>query len=72
MKSISIKLPEPLLEATRRMAEALGLSRSEYIRTALQEMNRRATERLRVQRLADVSRRVRDGARRLRRSPAAR
>lgn len=59
MRPVTIKLPEPLLQASTRVAETLGLSRSEYIRRAVEEMNRRVTARLRAERLAAVSRRVR-------------
>ncbi len=59
MKAISLKLPDELLEASGRVAEALGLSRTEYIRRAISEANRRAEERQRDTRMAEVSQRVR-------------
>ena len=60
MRAISLKLPEELLEASSRVAEALGLSRTEYIRQAITEANRRVEERQRATRMVEVSHRVRD------------
>ena len=59
-KAISLKLPEELLAASTRVAEALGITRTEYIRNAIEDANRRMTARERATRLADASRRVRD------------
>ncbi len=59
MRAISLKLPDELLETSTRVAEALGLSRTEYIRRAIAEANRRAEERQRATRMAKVSLRVR-------------
>jgi len=59
MSAISLKLPDDLLEASKRCAVALRLSRMAYIRRALERMNRETQTRLRARRLADVSRRVR-------------
>ena len=59
MAAISLKLPDDLLHASRECAEALRLPRAEYIRRALKRMNRETRARLRAQRLAEVSRRVR-------------
>jgi hypothetical protein len=58
--AISLKLPEDLLEASGRCAEALQLTRAEYIRRALEQMNRETRAQLRARRLRDVSRKVRD------------
>ena len=55
MTAISLKLPEELLDVSGRCAEALGMSRAEYIRRAIERMNRET----RAKRLAEVSRRVR-------------
>jgi len=60
MRLISVKLPEELLRASTRIAEAVGLTRAEYIRRALEEANRRTERRLRAKRLGDASRRVRE------------
>jgi predicted transcriptional regulator len=59
MSAISLKLPDDLLEASRRCAGALKLSRAAYIRRAVEHMNRETQARLRARRLADASRRVR-------------
>ncbi len=59
MGAISIKLPDDLLETSGRCAEALNLSRAEYIRRAIERMNRTTRARLRAKRLAEVSRKVR-------------
>jgi metal-responsive CopG/Arc/MetJ family transcriptional regulator len=59
MESISLKLPEDLLKASDRCARALGLPRAEYIRRALERMNREAEARERAERLAVASRKVR-------------
>ena len=59
MGAISLKLPDDLLETSGRCAESLKLSRAEYIRRALERMNRETRARLRTKRLAEVSRKVR-------------
>ncbi len=59
MSAISLKLPDDLLEASKRCAGALRLSRAAYIRRALERMNLETQARLRARRLADASRRVR-------------
>lgn len=59
MNAISLKLPEGLLEDAGRCAEALQLTRAEYIRRALERMNRDTRQRLRARRLTDASRKVR-------------
>lgn len=59
MDAISLKLSKELLEASNRYAEALELPRAEYIRQAIVRMNRETHKRLRAQRLAEVSRKVR-------------
>jgi hypothetical protein len=59
MTGISLKLPDRLLEASRRCASALRLSRAEYIRRAIERMNRETKAQLRARRLAEVSRKVR-------------
>jgi hypothetical protein len=59
MAVISLKLPDPLLEASARCAGALRLSRAEYIRRAIERMNRDTGARIRAERLSQVSRKVR-------------
>ncbi len=65
MTAISLKLPDDLLEASGEYAQALHLSRAEYIRRAIERMNQETRVRLRAQRLAEASRRVRDESRRV-------
>ena len=59
MEAISLKLPEDLLKASGQCAGALGLSRAEYIRRAMETMNRKTHASLRAKRLAEASRKVR-------------
>ena len=60
MGAISLKLPDELLAASGECAAALHLSRAEYIRRAVEQLNRATRAELRAKRLAEVSRRVRD------------
>ncbi len=59
MGAISLKLPEDLLETSGRCAGALKLSRAEYIRRAIERMNRETRARIRAKRMAEASRKVR-------------
>jgi metal-responsive CopG/Arc/MetJ family transcriptional regulator len=59
MTAISLKLPAELLRASSRCADARKLSRAEYIRRAIERMNAETEARLRAERLAAVSRKVR-------------
>jgi metal-responsive CopG/Arc/MetJ family transcriptional regulator len=59
MESISLKVPEDLLGSSDRYARALGIPRAEYIRRAIERMNREAETRIRAERMARVSLRVR-------------
>ena len=59
MDAISLKLPADLLRASARCAEALGMSRAEYIRRAVEDMNRRQEEASRSRQMAEASHRVR-------------
>lgn len=58
-EAISLKLPDDLLQESDRLAGELNISRAEYIRTALEESNRRLLRQARRQRMQDASRRVR-------------
>ncbi len=60
MRSIALKLPEDLMEESGRLAGTLHVSRAEYIRIAIRRMNHSTEARIRAERLAEVSRRVRD------------
>ena len=59
MKSISLKLPEHVLDSSDRCARALGITRAEYIRRAIERMNREAEARALAERMARASRKVR-------------
>jgi hypothetical protein len=59
MDAISLKLPVGLLKASGRCARALGMSRAEYIRHAIERMNREGEASARAARLAKASRKVR-------------
>ena len=59
MGAISLKLPDDLLEASGRCAKALRMPRAEYIRRAIERMNRETRARLRHKRIAEASRKVR-------------
>jgi len=65
MESISLKLPQDLLETSERCAKALGIPRAEYIRRAIERMNREAEARARAERIAGASRKVRKESMRL-------
>ncbi len=71
MGAISLKLPEEILEASRRCAGTLHLSRSAYIRRAIERMNRQTEALLRAKRLADASKKVRKESMRVNRAFAA-
>jgi len=59
MRTISLNLPEDVLEASARAAEALRLSRASYIRAAVERMNREVEEQQRAARMARASRKCR-------------
>lgn len=60
MGLISLKLSDDLLQASGECAAVLRLSRAAYIRRAIERMNGATRAQLRTERLAEVSRRVRD------------
>lgn len=59
MRAVSLKLPDDVLEASRRCADTLHLSRAAYIRRAIERMNRQTQTMLRARRLAEASKKVR-------------
>ena len=71
MGAISLKLPEDLLETSRRCADTLHLSRAAYIRRAIERMNRQTQALLRAKRLAEASKTVRKESMRVNREFAA-
>lgn len=60
VESISLKLPAELLKTSERCARAVGIPRAEYIRRAIERMNREAEARARAERMVRASRRVRE------------
>ena len=62
MTPISLKLPDELMQSSSDCARALRISRAEYIRRAIERMNRETRARLLAERLAVVSRRDREEA----------
>jgi predicted transcriptional regulator len=71
MGAISLKLPEDILETSRRCADTLNLSRAAYIRRAIERMNRQTQALLRARRLAEASKKVRKESMRVNREFAA-
>ena len=59
MESISLKLPEQMLKASRRNAQAFRLSRAEYLRRAIEKMNTEAEAQLLAERMTRASLKVR-------------
>lgn len=59
MGGISLKLPDKLLELSGQCAKTLRLTRSEYIRRAIERMNRETRSVVRAKRLAEASKKVR-------------
>ena len=55
MKTISLNLPEEVLDASSAAAEALRLSRAAYIRKAIERMNHETAARLRAEKMAQAS-----------------
>ena len=60
MPGISLNLSEELINTSKDCARALRISRAEYIRRAIEQMNRETSAKLRAERLAAVSRKVRN------------
>ncbi len=60
MGSISLKLPDEVLESSSAYARALNVSRAEYMRRAIDRMNRETEAKLRAERLAHASAKVRE------------
>ena len=60
MRSIALNLPDDIVEESGLYASRLKISRAEYIRMAIRRMNRKTAARLRAERLAELSKRVRE------------
>jgi predicted transcriptional regulator len=59
MKTVSLKVPDALLKAGDRCARSLQVPRAEYIRRAVERMNRECEALVHGSRLAEASRKVR-------------
>lgn len=59
MGSISLKLPDEILETSGQCARAMNLSRAEYIRRAIDRLNRETQDNIRSERLTRASLKVR-------------
>ena len=59
MKAISLKLPDDLVSTSEECAEKLRVSRAEYIRRAIERMNRETQASLRADRMKQASLKVR-------------
>lgn len=67
MEAISLKLPAKLLKESGRCARALGLSRAAYLRQAISNMNREASNKLLAEEMKRESRLVRANSMRVNR-----
>ena len=59
MSTITVTLPDDLLKRSTSYAHSLRVSRAAYIRQSLERMNRETERRLRADRLAQASHKVR-------------
>ena len=59
MKAVLLKLPNDLVEAGDTCADSLGVSRAEYIRRAIDRMNRETARAQRARELMKASKKVR-------------
>jgi hypothetical protein len=71
MGAISLKLPEDVLEASRRCADTFHLSRAAYIRRAVERMNRQTQALVQARRLTEASKKVRKESMRVNREFSA-
>jgi metal-responsive CopG/Arc/MetJ family transcriptional regulator len=71
MRSIALKLPDEMLAESARFAARLRISRAEYIRIAIQRMNRKSATRLRAEKISEASKRVRGESMRVNKEFAA-
>ena len=60
MRLVLVKLPEEVIGDTQQCASALGLTRSAYIRRAIEQFNRETARSFRVNKLVAASRKVRE------------
>lgn len=60
MTTVSVRLPEPLLQEAESRAKALHIPRAEYFRRAIEAMNQEMLMQARRDRLIAASKRVRE------------
>ena len=60
MKAISLKLPDELVNASEECAGKLRVSRAEYIRKAIERMNKETKAAFRTERIKQASLKVRE------------
>ena len=65
MSTITVTLPDELLNRYTRYAQALHISRAAYIRQSLERMNLETERQLRADRLTQASYKVRDQSMRI-------
>lgn len=59
MPALTIRLPDEVINEVNKKAQKLHISRSEYIRKSIENMNKKINEQERVNRLVQASKRVR-------------
>lgn len=59
MKAISLKLPDEIVYRSDEYAKTLSISRAEYVRRALEHMNKETGDILRAERMKKASMKVR-------------
>ncbi len=59
MKAVSLKLPDELVAKSKEYADTLSISRAEYIRRAIENMNKEIGDVLRAERIKKASLKVR-------------
>ncbi len=65
MKAISLKLPDEVVSRSAEYAETLSISRAEYIRRAIEHMNKEIEDVLRANRIKKASQKVREESMRI-------
>ena len=59
MKTISLNLPDELLETSGRFSNALQVTRAEYIRRAIEQLNRQIDTEIRAKRMRQAAQKCR-------------
>ncbi len=60
MKSVLLKLPDELVSRSDECAVALSISRAEYVRRAIEHMNKEIGDAIRAERIKNASLKVRE------------